>query len=329
MSLAQESETVSFWRAVRYKTNIKFGRYPFLKSMPSLRQIRYFLTVADLGSFTQAASALFVAQPALSRQIAQLEQDLGFALFEREPRGVRLTAAGTLFRDRVGSVEKLLASAAEESGRLARGEGGVLRLRHSSSVPIGSLMPAIERFLKEAPGARIDLDRVSSELQVTEVANDRADIGVVRFPVLRRDPAVNFIELPPEPLWVALPETHPLGASKRLALADLAAEPFVSAVHRERGGLARCVANLCLQRGFVPKLAPVISRKTSMLTLVAAGFGIAVVPERMTAINETGVVYRPLKDEDAVSTTALVLPLNPTPLAQRFADLVRSVAGPG
>ncbi|HEX5393497.1 MAG TPA: LysR substrate-binding domain-containing protein [Rhodocyclaceae bacterium] len=296
--------------------------------MSSLRQIRYFLTVADLGSFTQAASALFVAQPALSRQIAQLEQELGFTLFEREARGVRLTAAGALFRDRVGTVEKLLVSAAEESSRLARGEGGVLRLLHSSSVPTVSLMPAIKRFVEEAPNARIDLDRVSSEIQVTAIAGHKADIGIVRLPVLRRDPAVNFIELPAEALWVALPAAHPLAQRKRLALADLAEEAFVSAVHRERGGLARCVANLCLQRGFVPKLAPVISRKTSMLNLVAAGFGIAVVPERMTAISETGVVYRPLKDEDAVSTTALVLPLRPTPLAQRFADLVRSTASP-
>jgi len=295
--------------------------------MPSLRQIRYFLTVADLGGFTQAASTLFVAQPALSRQIAQLEQELGFTLFEREARGVRLTPAGTLFRDRVLAVEKLLAAAAEEGGQLARGEGGVLRLLHSSSIPANSLMPCIKRFTEAAPGAHIDLDRISSEIQVSEIANGRADIGLVRLPVLRRDAAVSFIELAPEKLWVALPASHALARRKSLTLADLAEEAFVSAVHRERGGLARLVTDLCLRRGFVPRLAPVISRKTSMLDLVAAGFGLAVVPEKMTRLSGEGVIYRPLKDEDAMATTALVLPKQPTPLAQRFADLARTLMG--
>ena len=88
--------------------------------MPSLRQIRYFLSVADLGGFTPAAAALHVAQPALSRQIAQLEEELGFALLRREPRGVSLTEAGALFRQRVGGLEEELRSAAEDARRLHR-----------------------------------------------------------------------------------------------------------------------------------------------------------------------------------------------------------------
>ena len=295
--------------------------------MPSLRQIRYFLTVADLGSFTQAATALYIAQPALSRQIAQLESELGFALFAREARGVRLTAAGQLFHERVAPIEQQLAAAAEESGRLARGEGGVLRLLHSSSIPVAALMPSLQSFTTAAPGARIDLDRMSSEAQISEVANGKADIGIVRLPLLKRDSAVVLHPLPPDRLWVALPPQHPLAKRRQLALADLAGEAFVSAVHRERGGLARRVTDLCLQRGFVPRLAPVISRKTSMLDLVAAGFGIAVVPGAMTKLGGSAVIYKPLADEDASAEWAVVLPLTPTPLAQRFADLLLEQVG--
>jgi len=290
--------------------------------MASLKQIRYFLTVSDLGSFTQAAAALFVAQPALSRQVALLEKELGFQLFEREARGVRLTPAGAGYRDRVTAVESLLSAAAEEGAQLARGEAGVLRLLHSSSIPAGSLLPSIQQFLAESPKARIDLDRISSEIQVTEVANGRADIGIIRLPVLRREPGVSFIELADEPLWVALPASHALASRDSLALAELRQVPFVSAVHRERGGLARLVTDLCLRRGFVPKLARVVSRKTSMLNLVVAGLGIAVVPQRMTTMALDGLVYLPLSDEDARARSALALPLQASPLARRFAEIM-------
>lgn len=296
--------------------------------MPSLKQIRYFLTVADLGGFTPAAAALFVAQPALSRQIAQLEKELGFPLFEREARGVSLTPSGTVYRDRVIAIQQQLSAAAEESAQLANGEAGVLRLLHSSSIPATSLMPIIQHFLRSSPRARIDLDRIASELQISEVASGKADLGIIRLPVLRRDASVQFIDLPSEALWVALPEAHGLASRETLAIADLKNEAFVSAVHRERGGQARLVTDLCLRQGFVPRTARVISRKTSLLNLVAAGLGIAVIPERMKSLNIAGITYRTLSDLDAKGHSALVLPLRPTPLAQAFANLMTGTGTP-
>jgi DNA-binding transcriptional LysR family regulator len=296
--------------------------------MTSLKQIRYFLTVADLGNFTHAAARLFVAQPALSRQISQLEEALGFPLFVREARGVCLTPAGRVYRDRLLAVEQQLSAAAEEAAQLAQGDAGVLRLSHSSSIPVSSLLPAIQAFLKQAPTARIALDRMSSDLQITEVAAGRADIGVVRLPVLRRDPAISFINLSDEALWVALPVMHRLVAQTELQIADLQPELFVSAVHRERGGLARWVAELCARRGFQPRLARVITRKTEMLNLVAAGLGIAVIPQRMMSLLSTGLVYRPLIDADARAQSALVVPLQATPLARRFVAIMAGQAVP-
>ena len=292
--------------------------------MASLKQIRYFLTVADLGSLTQAAAALFVAQPALSRQIAHLEEELGFVLFAREARGVSLTPAGEVYRRRVGAVDQLLAAAAEEGGQLARGEAGVLRLLHSSSIPADSLLPAIQQFLATCPGARIELDRISSEQQISELAGGKADLGIVRLPLLRQSSAVHLTELPAERLWVALPINHPLAGRSTLLLDDLRHEAFVSAVHRERGGLARRVTELCLHRGFVPQTARVVSRKTSMLNLVSAGLGLAVVPARMTAIRPEGLCYRALGDSDAEARSALALPVAATALARRFADIMET-----
>lgn len=290
--------------------------------MPSFRQIQYFLTVADLGGFTQAAATLFIAQSALSRQISQLEEELGFLLFEREPRGVRLTPAGTRYRDRVSTIPKTLAAAAEEGLQLARGEAGVLRLLHSSTIPAGSLMPVLDRFTETCPKARIDLDRASSEEQVSLVANGNADVGIIRLPVLRRDSRVRFIELAAERLWVAFPENHPMARQNSVSVAMLQEELFVSAVYRERGGLARVVTDLCLMRGFVPNTAQIVSPKTSMLNLVAARRGIAIIPERMTTLGDQGIACVPLSDDDARSVCALVLPLQATLLGQHFADMM-------
>lgn len=289
--------------------------------MPSLRQIRYFLAVTEHGGFTPAASALFIAQPALSRQIALLEEEIGFALFIREARGVRLTPAGRQFSERVGQLEQSLQSAIDDSRQISRGEAGVLRLLHSSSLPLQGLLPAMQAFATAAPAARIDIDRLSSEQQLAEIAAGKADIGFIRLPVLRRSDAVQLLPLPPERLYVALPPGHALAGRASLMLGELAEECFVSAVHRERGGLARCVTELCLQRGFVPKLGAAISRKTSMLTLVAAGFGIAIIPQGMCALAPAGLACLPLADEDAVARSAIVLPAEPLPLAARFAGL--------
>lgn len=292
--------------------------------MPSLRQIRYFLSVADLGGFTPAAAALHVAQPALSRQIAQLEEELGFALLRREPRGVSLTEAGALFRQRVGGLEEELRSAAEDARRLHRGEGGVLRLLHSSSTPLaGPLLAALQDFTRDQPRVRVDVDRLSSEQQQEAVAQGRADLGLARLPLLRQEGGIEIRPLPEERLWAALPAGHALAGASVLALGDLADECFVFAVHRERGGLARRVTDLCLARGFTPRLAPVTSRKTAMLNLVAAGFGIAVVPAAMASLATPGVHFVPLADADALAGAALLLPPRPSALAAAFADALQ------
>ncbi len=289
--------------------------------MPSLRQIRYFLSVAEHGSFTAAADALFVAQPALSRQIAGLEAELGFALFERLPRGVLLTAAGQLYRERMSALEAELRNAAAAGKYLSRGEAGVLRLLHSSSLPVPGFMPWIRSLLDASPDLQIDLDRMSSEQQILELAAGRADAGLVRLPVLRREPGVEWFPLPAERLFVALPKGHVLARQAQLRLADLAEFPFVSAVHRERGGLARRVTDLCLLRGFVPRLAPVISRKTSMLDLVDAGLGLAVIPAGLSTLARPNTLCLPLADADALAESALVIPVKATPLARRFVEL--------
>lgn len=295
--------------------------------MSSLRQIRYFLKVAELGGFTPAADALFIAQPALSRQIAQLESELGFPLFERLPRGVRLTPGGALYRTRMLAILDQLDAAAEAGRDVALGAGGVLRLLHSSSIPVPAFLPTLQHMLAAIPRLRIDLDRLSSEQQLAALEAGQADLGLIRLPVLRRAPSLQVFPLAAEALYVIAPPGHWLAAEAGTTLAALAQEPFVSAVHRERGGLARRVSELCAQRGFVPRLAPVISRKTAMLDLVAAGLGIAIVPAGLAEMAAPSCVRCPLTDPDAMAERAVVLPAAATPLAQRFVEALLSEVG--
>lgn len=292
--------------------------------MITLKQIQYFLKVADVGSLSQAATVLYVAQPALSRQIAIMEEMLGFALFEREPRGVRLTTAGARYRERILALPKLLSQAAEEALLVAHGASGVLRLLHSSTIPVSSFMPSLQMFIAEYPDARVDLDRSASEFQVTEVAEGNADIGIIRLPVLRRDSRVRFIELPAEKLWVALPADHSFGQKKSIRLVDIAGEQVVSAFHREMGGLARIVTDLYLKRGLSPVPARIVSPKTSMLDLVAAGYGIAVIPERMTTTGHRDLRFIPLCDPDARAESAIVVRHETPPLAAALIRFLRS-----
>ena len=205
---------------------------------------------------------------------------------------------------------------------MSRGEAGVLRLLHSSTVPVGSLMPVLERFMRACPGARIDLDRASSEDQVLEIANGNADIGIVRLPVLRRDPRVRFVGSRPN---VCVRRCRPI-IRWRAASAWRSRGCGTSRSYRPCIGsgaeTARVVIDLCLKRGFVPATARIVSPKTSMLNLVAAGHGVAIVPERMASLGIDGVVFVPISDEDARSVCALVLPVAPTVLADAFVRVI-------
>lgn len=157
--------------------------------MISLRQLHYFVEIVESGGFSRAAERLFVAQSALSRQVRELEDSIGTPLLRRGPRQVELTPAGRAFLPRA---QRLLGDL-EAARRLARevGEGGhgLLRLGHSSSVPlVGGLQAALRGYLAAQSGVRLELTQQSSEQQLADLAEGRLDLGLLRLPVLRQHP---------------------------------------------------------------------------------------------------------------------------------------------
>ncbi|WLG38570.1 LysR family transcriptional regulator [Pseudomonas rhodesiae] len=288
--------------------------------MISTRQLRYFVEIADSGSFSAAAERLFVAQSALSRQIKALEHQLQTPLFERTARQPKLTAAGEAFYPRARNLLSELQKASEVATQIGSGQVGTLRLSHSSTVPMsGVLLRGISAWLERCPGVSVDIAKMSSEAQLEEIADGRLDIGLLRLPVLRQREGVRVQPLYSEPLMLAVPPNHALaGRDAPIELAQLRDEAFISIPHPQRGGLSYLSAELCMRAGFFPKAARVMSRKTTQLQLIQAGFGIALLPKSMQDIAPANLRFLPLAEPDCLSTVALACAQGPSALVEQF-----------
>lgn len=288
--------------------------------MISTRQLRYFVEIADSGSFSAAAERLFIAQSALSRQIMALENQLNTPLFERTARQPRLTAAGEAFYPRARNLLSELLKAGELATQVGNGQLGTLRLSHSSTVPMsGALLQGISTWLDRCPGVSLDIAKLSSEAQLEEIADGRLDVGLLRLPVLRQREGIRVVPLYSEQLLLAVPPNHPLARSQTpIELAQLRDEAFISIPHPQRGGLSYLSAELCMRAGFFPKAARVMSRKTTQLQLIQAGFGIALLPKSMEDIAPSNLHFLPLADPDCLSTVAVACAQAPSALVEQF-----------
>ena len=288
--------------------------------MISIRQLRYFVEIVESGSFSAAAERLFVAQSALSRQIKELENLLQTPLFERTARQPRLTAAGEAFYPRARNLLGELHKASELATQVGHGQLGTLRLSHSSTVPMsGRVLRGISTWLEQCPGVSMDIVKLSSEAQLEDIAGGRLEVGLLRLPVLRQREGVRVVPLYKEPLLLAVPPAHPLArSSTAIELAQLKEEAFISIPHPQRGGLSYLSAELCMRAGFFPKAARVMSRKTTQLQLIQAGFGIALLPESMRDIAPANIHFLPLADPDCHSTVALACAQAPSTLVAQF-----------
>lgn len=288
--------------------------------MISTRQLRYFVEIADSGSFSAAAERLFVAQSALSRQIKELESQLQTPLFERTARQPRLTAAGEAFYPRARNLLSELLKASDLATQVGQGQLGTLRLSHSSTVPMsGALLQGISTWLERCPGVSMDIVKLSSEAQLEEIVEGRLDVGLLRLPMLRQREGVRVVPWYTEPLALAVPAGHPLArGNAAVELMQLKHEAFISIPHPQRGGLSYLSAELCMRAGFFPKAARVMSRKTTQLQLIQAGFGIALLPKSMQDIAPPNVQFLPLADPDCDSTVALACAQAPNALVEQF-----------
>lgn len=265
-----------------------------------LRHLRYFLAVAEEGQFTRAAERLSMQQPPLSQQIRMLEEELGFDLFMRLPRGVVLTPAGKAFALDSQRIVEGLQQAAERAKRIARGEIGTIAIGLTSSAGFHPLTTeAIREFRRLHPDVGIDLP----DLNAAEV-NERLASGLVHVAFLRkpveRPAGLAFEILDEEPMVVVLPDGHPLLKRRRatqpeVALETLAEEDFILVRRPGAPGMYADILTACRQAGFSPNIAREVPRMLSGIKLVAAGLGVTLVPASMQRYSQVGVVYCRLK----------------------------------
>jgi DNA-binding transcriptional LysR family regulator len=259
------------------------------------RRLGYFVAVAEELSFTRAAQRLHMAQPPLSQQIALLEKEIGTPLFDRSRRTIRLTAAGAAL---LPEARRLLTDL-DETVRMVRsvGDGTVGRLTVGfvPSAINGVLPDLLREFRATHPAVELTLREMAPDALLRAVHDRRLDVAVLYLPI--NEPDLVHRRLASEELLLALPEAHPAAAAPTVALADVAAEPFVLPERHDVPGLHAAITALFDGAGVTPRIAQRgVWLIQTVLGLVAAGIGLAVVPSSAAALRRQGVALRRLPD---------------------------------
>ncbi len=269
----------------------------------SLRQLRYFVAVAEELHFGRAAARLHVTQPPLSKQIQLLERRIGVRLLDRNRRRVLLTPEGEQFLGEARAVLERLERGVERVRLMAAGERGELRLGFVGSSAV-DLVPALTRRFHEAhPRVRLTLREMTTVDALDALAADELDAALVREPPERAGIVTRVIR--DEPFVVALPEGHPLASRKSLRLSELGGIPLVLHPRELSPKFADHLLALCSAAGFTPHVAQEAVHLHTHLSLVAAGVGASLLPRVVEGLPWPGVRLVPLGEADQTTRTCL------------------------
>jgi len=254
-----------------------------------LRRLRYFVAVAEELHFGRAARRLNVSQPPLSVQIRTLEREVGAPLLVRTQRRVELTEAGRVLLDEARRLLGQAEAAVMHARRAAQGTVGRLTIGFVSTVDYSILPPLVRRFRQKRPGVALKLLELTGDRQQSLLQSGELDLGLSILP----SPAQGLTMRPVfrEPLIAAVPANHRLAARRRIALRALAAEPFIQFPREFAPGLYDLAIAACQGAGFTPHLAQEAIQMQTILGLVAAGLGVAVVPHCMSKLQRPDVRY--------------------------------------
>jgi DNA-binding transcriptional LysR family regulator len=268
-----------------------------------LRQIRYFQRVAAEMSFTRAAEVLNMAQPPLSRQIKMLEEEMGVELFERVGRGIKLTEAGRYFLDQTDVMLKKLSETVQATQRVGRKEKRRVGIGFVPSVLYGYMPGFIRQLRALDQSIEISLLEMITLQQFEALKTGRIDIGIGR--ILLSDPEIERLVLWEERLIVALPKEHALAKCTTLSIEQLIPESLILYPARPRPSYADYVLDIFRQQGGVPEHIQEVNELQTALGLVAAGFGLAIVPESVEGLFSKDVKYVSLTSPGCTSPIML------------------------
>lgn len=289
-----------------------------MKAIMELRQLRYFVMLAETGNFHRAAERLNMSQPPLTVAIRKLEDELGGPLFTRSARGVTLTAAGRASLDLARATLAQADRFREAAREGAVGDRGRLRVGFVGSATFELLPRLIAEYRRRYPAVELVLEEATSAEIARQLAAAELDIGLVRLPLLQIA-AVDTRVIDPDELHAALPEGSPFADADSVELSDLAQQPFI--LQSRISVLHSITLTACQEAGFMPIVAQEAAQLSAVLALVRSGLGVALVPSRAAGSVPQGVRLVRLASQVPVLTGVAVPRDTPSPLARNFAAI--------
>jgi DNA-binding transcriptional LysR family regulator len=290
-----------------------------------LRHLRYFVAVGEDQHYGRASRRLGVAQPALSRQIQDLEKEIGFELFDRMPRGVRLSAAGELFMADARRILQEVGEATARAARVARGQSGTLRIGFAENASWHGVAPdSFRRFRDQQPGVDLQLQPAASLEQLDAIRARRLDAGFVNF-MPRADADLDQLTVGRQQIELAVPKRHPLTRLKKLRLRDLTDAPFICFPRRASPAFYDRLMHECYRGGLKsPRIVQEGLNEATILSLVSTGLGVGWVLGSARWRCPQTVAVLPVVDLNMPVSLALAWRRdNNSPLLARFVDEVR------
>ncbi|MFC0106205.1 LysR family transcriptional regulator [Kibdelosporangium aridum] len=291
-----------------------------------LRHLRAAVAVAEHLHFGNAAAALGIAQPRLSQLVKALETDLGVALFDRDTRNVRLTAAGEAFVTGARTALSTVDVASERARAAGRGETGVIAIGVVGSAVVHPLPAVVRAFRARYPEVTLRFAELPTLEQVARLRADTVDVGFLRPPLPAPADDLALLPVSREPLIAVLPADHRLAGRERVSVRALADEPFVRFPRHLGPGLFDEITALCRRAGFEPRVGQEAVQMQTIVGLVASGCGVSIVPGSVAGLSRPDVVFKPVSPTTRLVDLALARRVGAVPpVVANFVAVTREV----
>jgi DNA-binding transcriptional LysR family regulator len=301
---------------------------PSSAPLVELRHLRYFVAVAEELHFGRAAERLHIAQPPLSRQIRDLERELGAPLFARGPRGVALTPAGRAFLPEARLTIAQAERAQRTAQRAAHGETGRIRVGFIDAATHSGILPDVLAFFRmHLPSIGLSLLEMDSPQQAEALRDGRIDLAILQSAPPDAERWLHAETVFADPLVTVLPRGHRLASRARLSLGDLAEEAFILFPRAVAPTLYDDIIARCRAARFSPRIVQEAIGWHTMVSLVSAAIGVALVPGSLRQLRQPGVVYRPVRDLRVdMELCAVWKRGDRSPVRERFVTALKTIA---
>jgi DNA-binding transcriptional LysR family regulator len=291
-----------------------------------LRHLRYFVAVAEALSFTKAAERLHLAQPSLTRQIKDLEGEIGVQLFDRVGKRIALTQEGESFLLDARRLVAECAQSVQAVQRLSRGEAGQLNIGYVANIYHDLLPTTLGAFRKACPRTALNLFDMTPAEQYQALEERKIDLGFVCFRARSTGSNLQSASVGQDIMMVAVAEANPLAKKAKIDLKDLEPMFFVGMSQKTYPGSNEWLIDACREAGFTPKILQDADREPAVISFVAAGLGVALLPEQIKRLPHEGVIFLPLRRRLTAESWAVWKGNNASACLKQYLQIVKELS---